>query len=231
MILNELKNFNFSTEQINQFDLFYQLLIDWNKKINLTTITEPKDFVIKHIIDSISIWNEDLFSDVKTVIDVGTGAGFPGIPLKIFRPNLKITLLDSLNKRINFLNEVVNQLELKEVTLIHSRAEDSAHNPKLRQHFDLAVSRAVAKLNILSEYCLPFVKVDGYFVAMKSSNIDDELNESLNAIKLLGGKLSNKIQFTLPNDDSRTLIYIKKISATQKQFPRRAGTPVKNPLT
>ncbi len=227
----EIFSVEFNSEQLNQFDDFYKLVLDWNKKINLTTIIEPKDFAVKHIIDSISIWNDEIFSEVKTVIDVGTGAGFPGIPLKIFKPNLKITLLDSLSKRTNFLTKVINELNLKKITVIHSRAEDAAQNPEIREKFDLSVSRAVAKLNILSEYCLPFVKIDGYFAALKSTNIETELKASKNAIKILGGNFYKNIEIKLPNDDPRNLIYIKKILTTPKNFPRRAGTVEKKPLT
>ena len=227
----EIFSVEFNSEQLKQFDDFYKLVLDWNKKINLTTIIEPKDFAVKHIIDSISIWNDEIFSEVKTVIDVGTGAGFPGIPLKIFKPNLKITLLDSLSKRTNFLTKVINELNLKKITVIHSRAEDAAQNPEIREKFDLSVSRAVAKLNILSEYCLPFVKIDGYFAALKSTNIETELKASKNAIKILGGNFYKNIEIKLPNDDPRNLIYIKKILTTPKNFPRRAGTVEKKPLT
>ena len=230
---NEAKKFDilFSEQQLKQFDVFYNMLIEFNKKVNLTTITEPKDFAVKHVIDSVSLWNDEKFSNVKTIIDVGTGAGFPGIPLKIYKPNLQILLLDSLNKRIIFLQNVIDELKLENISCMHSRAEDAAHNPKLRESFDLAVSRAVAKLNVLSEYCLPFVKINGFFVAQKGSNIFDEVNEAGKIIKMLGG--NNKFEttnFKLPNGDERNIIYIKKFASTPKKFPRKAGLIEKKPL-
>ena len=219
-----------NAEQLKQFDTFYRLVVEWNNKINLTAITEPRDFAVKHIIDSISIWNDKKFLNVKTVIDVGTGAGFPAIPLKIYRPHIKITLLDSLAKRINFLKAVGEELGFSDITFLHSRAEDAAHNPKLRETFDLAVSRAVAKLNILSEYCLPFVKVGGCFAALKGSSVEEELQESKAAVKILGGADVECICITLPNDNERNLIYIKKGSKTADKFPRKAGVPERKPL-
>ena len=224
-------NINFSDEQLSQFDCFYKMLIDWNKICNLTAITDPYDFAIKHIIDSILLWNEEKFYNVKNVIDIGTGAGFPGIPLKIFKPQLEIILLDSLAKRIKFLMTVIDKIEMKDITCIHSRAEDAAQNPKLRENFDLVVSRAVAKLNILTEYCIPFVKIGGIFVAQKGPNVIEEVNEADKSIKILGG--NNKIEIknlTLPNGDERNLIYIKKVVKTSNKFPRKAGLPEKKPL-
>ena len=223
-------NITFDEKQLQQFNLFYNLVIAWNKKINLTAIIEPKDFAIKHIIDSISIWNDEKFEKIETIIDVGTGAGFPGIPLKIYRPNIKLTLLDSLAKRTKFLSTVIDEIALKDIAVIHGRAEDAAHNPELREHFDLALSRAVAKLNILTEYCMPFVKTGGYFAALKGSNIEEELNESKNAVKILGGNEIECIDINLPNGDPRKLIYINKLISSPKNFPRRAGTPEKKPL-
>ena len=236
MFIDELQaaasqsNINLNDEQLKQFERFYSLVIDWNQKINLTAITDPGDFAVKHIIDSISIWNDDKFADIKTIIDVGTGAGFPGIPLKIYRPNIKVTLLDSLAKRINFLKAAVEELGLEEVSFIHSRAEDAAHNLELRENFDLAVSRAVAKLNILAEYCMPFVKLGGYFAALKGSNFNEELQDATNAVKILGGKDVECIGMKLPNDNERNLIYIKKASKTADKYPRKAGIPERKPL-
>ena len=220
----------FSDNQLDQFADFYQMIVEWNKKINLTTITDPYEFAVKHIIDSILIWNENKIGKVETIIDVGTGAGFPCIPLKILNPYIKITLLDSLGKRISFLEDVVTKIGLQDVLCLHGRAEDAAHNPRFREKFDLAVSRAVAQLNILSEYCLPFVKTGGYFAALKSSKIDYELNDAEYAIKLLGGGNIETIDVKLPNGDGRKLIYIKKIVRTPNQFPRKAGLPKKTPL-
>lgn len=227
----EQANIKFSEEQLNQFDKFYNLVIAWNKKFNLTAITESKDFAIKHIIDSILIWNDDKFSKIETVIDVGTGAGFPGIPLKIYRSDIKITLLDSLAKRVKFLMTVIDEIALKDITVIHSRAEDAAHDLKLRENFDIAVSRAVARLNILAEYCIPFVKIEGHFAALKGSNLREELQEAKRAIKILGGSSIECIDINLPNGDPRNLIYIKKVAASPKNFPRKAGAPEKKPLT
>ena len=226
----EQSNITFNDEQLKQFEHFYKLVIDWNQKINLTAITEPRDFMIKHIIDSISLWNDDKFSEVKTIIDVGTGAGFPGIPLKIYRPEIKITLLDSLAKRVKFLTTTIEELQLKNIVAIHSRAEDAADNPKYREAFDLSVSRAVAKLNVLAEYCIPFVKIEGFFVALKGGNVEEEMNESKNAIKILGGSEIERVDIKLINGDSRNLIYIKKTSKTPNKFPRKAGMPEKKPL-
>ena len=237
MFIDELQraaeqvNISFDDEQLRQFERFYNLVIDWNNKVNLTAITEPQDFAVKHIIDSISIWNDDKFSDVRTVIDVGTGAGFPGVPLKIYKPHLKVTLLDSLAKRINFLKVAAEELQLGDINFMHSRAEDAAHNPENREIFDVAVSRAVAKLNILAEYCMPFVKVDGYFAALKGSNIKDELQESKSAVKMLGGAKIDCINIKLPNDNERNLIYIKKTSKTAEKYPRKAGIPERKPLS
>ena len=221
---------NFSDNQLTKFDNFYKLVIDWNDKINLTAITNPQDFAIKHIIDSVLIWNDNKFANVKSIIDVGTGAGFPGIPLKIYKPHLKVTLLDSLAKRINFLKAAVTEIQLDDVNCIHSRAEDAAHSVELRENFDIAVSRAVAKLNILTEYCLPFVKVGGYFAALKGANIKDELQESKSAVKQLGGVDVECININLPNGNDRNLIYIKKAVKTAKNFPRKAGLPERKPL-
>ena len=220
----------FSDIQLNQFDIFYKTLIEWNQKINLTTITEPKDFAIKHIIDSISLWDEEKLSNIKTVIDIGTGAGFPGIPLKICRPHLQIYLIDSLNKRVSFLKTVVDKLQFDNVFCIHSRAEDLAHKTDFRENFDLVTSRAVARLNVLSEYCLPFVKLNGIFIALKGSDIKEEIEESFNAIKKLGGDLPEVVNIHLPNGDTRNIIYVKKISKTSNNFPRKAGFPDKKPL-
>ena len=236
MFIDELQaaaekfNIELNDTQLEQFDTFYRLVVDWNNKVNLTAITDSSDFAVKHIIDSISIWSDEKFVNVNTFIDVGTGAGFPGIPLKIYRPHLKVTLLDSLAKRINFLKAVVEALNLENIKLIHSRAEDAAHNPELRETFDLAVSRAVAKLNILAEYCVPFVKVGGYFAALKGSNIKEELQDAKNAVKVLGGKELKCINITLPNDNERNLIYIKKASKTADKYPRKAGIPERKPL-
>lgn len=220
--------------QICQFLNYYELLIHWNSFMNLTTITEFDEVLVKHFIDSISLIKAvpDLAERDYSVIDIGTGAGFPGIPLKIVFPNLKITLLDSLNKRVQFLNEAIKLLELKNITVIHGRAEDFAKPAKLRESFDFCVSRAVANLTTLSEYCLPFVKKGGYFISYKSEKITEEFNNAKEAIKILGGKYENQVEFKLPDSDIyRNLFVIKKEKNTPLKFPRKAGIPSKEPIT
>lgn len=217
--------------QLKQFEIFYKLTVEWNEKINLTAITEEKEFIIKHLIDSLTLWDEEKFFAAKKIIDVGTGAGFPGVPLKIFRPNLEIFLLDSLNKRVEFLKKVVAELDLKNITCLHGRAEDFAREKIFREQFDLVTSRAVARLNILSEYCLPFVKVGGFFAALKGKQFREEISEAKNAVKILGGEKINFVEKSLPTlPDVRAVIYIKKEKFTPKKFPRNAGTPAKRPL-
>ncbi len=223
---------NLRDEQLNQFQKFYEMVIDWNTKINLTAITDEKEFAIKHVMDSLSLWDEEKFSSVKKILDVGTGAGFPAIPLKIFKPNLEIFLLDSLNKRVEFLKKVVAELNLENVTCIHGRAEDLARQNNFRESFDLVTARAVARLNIISEYCLPFVKIGGIFAAMKGKNFIDEVAEAENAVKILGGGKIICVEKNLPEiSDARAVVYIDKKKTTPKKFPRKAGIPVKNPLT
>ena len=221
----------FSDAQLEQFEIFYKLVVEWNEKINLTAITEEKDFAVKHIIDSVSLWEEEKFISTKKIIDVGTGAGFPGLPLKIFKPELEIVLLDSLSKRVEFLKKVVAELNLQNVVCVHGRAEDFARQKDFREQFDLAVTRAVSRLNVIAEYCLPFVKVGGIFVALKGKKFLEEISEAKSAVKILGGGEINFVEKILPDlPDKRTVIYIDKIKSTQKNFPRKAGTPVKNPL-
>lgn len=217
--------------QINQFLSYYKLLIERNKVMNLTTITEFNEVINKHFIDSLSIVKVmDLRSSLK-VLDIGTGAGFPGIPLKIAFPSLQITLLDSLNKRINFLNDVVDELELKGIKTIHGRAEDYGRDKDYREGFDLCVSRAVANLSTLSEYCMPYVKIGGHFISYKSGNISQELENSKNAVKALGGKITRSEIFNLPDTDmERSLIVIEKTLVTPKIYPRSAGKPSKEPI-
>ncbi|MBR6013145.1 MAG: 16S rRNA (guanine(527)-N(7))-methyltransferase RsmG [Selenomonadaceae bacterium] len=218
-------------EQLKKFEIFYNLVIEWNEKINLTAITEPQEFIIKHLIDSLTLWDEEKFSSAKKIIDVGTGAGFPGIPLKIFKPNLEVVLLDSLNKRVEFLKKVVEELNLKNVTCLHGRAEDFAKQKNFREQFDLVTVRAVARLNIISEYCLPFVKIGGTFAALKGKQFREEISEAENAVKILGGGKINFVEKKLPTlPDVRAVIYIDKEKTTPKKFPRNAGTPTKNPL-
>lgn len=221
--------------QIDRFLRFYEILLEWNKVMNLTAITEYEDVVDKHFVDSISLIKgveEDYIKSGKIkVIDIGTGAGFPGIPLKIMFPELSITLLDSLNKRIKFLNTVIKELELTNIETIHGRAEDYAKQDKYREKYDLCVSRAVADLAILSEYSLPYVKRTGYFVSYKSGDIEEELKRSEAAIKKLGGNIEDIIKFSLPGTDTnRSLIKIKKMTNTPNTYPRKAGIPKKEPL-
>lgn len=218
-------------KQIRQFIRYYEMLVEWNQVMNLTAITEYDDVMKKHFIDSISLIKAYDVNSFAKVIDVGTGAGFPGLALKIAYPSLQITLLDSLNKRIQFLDSVINELGLEGVTTVHGRAEDFAKPSKLREKFDLCVSRAVANLSTLSEYCLPFVKKGGLFISYKSEKISEEMLSAENAIKLLGGKIKNQIEFTLPSSDIyRNLFIIEKIKLTPTKFPRKAGMPSKEPL-
>ena len=217
--------------QIEQFITYYEMLVEWNEFMNLTAITEYDEVMKKHFIDSISLIKAYDVSKEATVIDVGTGAGFPGLALKIAYPNLKVTLLDSLNKRIQFLNAVIEKLGLEGVETVHGRAEDFAKPDKLREKYDLCVSRAVANLSTLSEYCLPFVKVGGKFISYKSEKIAEEMVAAKNAIGLLGGKVENQVEFTLPDSDIyRNLFVIKKVKETPKKFPRKAGLPSREPL-
>lgn len=218
-------------EQIHQFLQYYELLVEWNGFMNLTAITDYDEVMKKHFVDSLSLIKTFDVSKNVRVIDVGTGAGFPGLALKIAYPNLQVTLLDSLNKRINFLNEVIARLGLTDVETVHGRAEDFAKPDKLRAKFDLCVSRAVANMSTLSEYCLPFVKVGGEFISYKSEKITEEMMVAKNAVSLLGGKFDRSTEFTLPDSDIyRNLIVIKKVKETPKKFPRKAGLPSKEPI-
>ena len=229
----KLKELNIQINEIQkkQFDTFYSMLVEWNKVMNLTGITEYEEVIEKHFVDSLSIVNIFDLYEINTVIDVGTGAGFPGIPLKIAFPHLKITLLDSLNKRINFLDSVIDELKLDGIYTIHGRAEDFAKKDDYRERYDLCVSRAVANLSTLSEYYLPYIRVGGMFISYKSGDVDDEVLESKKAISILGGKLDNVVKFQLPGTDiNRSFIKIEKIKNTGKKYPRKAGLPSKEPL-
>lgn len=214
-----------------KFLAYRNLLKEWNEKINITSIEDDEEIYIKHFIDSALLLNENNINESKTMIDVGTGGGFPGLPLKIVNSNYKITLLDSLRKRIDFLYEVTKALNLKDVNLIHGRAEDYGQNKDYRECFDICVSRAVAPLNVLSEYCIPFVKLGGYFAAYKSDNISQEISNSDNAIKKLGGKIKEIKEISIPATDIiRKIVIIEKIEATNIRYPRKAGKPSKDPL-
>lgn len=227
----EQLNIELSEKQIKQFIQYYEMLVEWNKVMNLTAITEYEEVIAKHFLDSLASVKVCDFSKVKTVIDIGTGAGFPGIPLKIAFPQLKIVLLDSLNKRINFLNEVIRQLGLEDIRCIHGRAEDFAKQKEYRETFDLCVSRAVANMSTLSEYCMPYVKVNGYFIPYKSGKIDDELEQAKKAVSVLGGKIENVVKFQLVDTDmERSFVIVKKGKSTPKKYPRKAGMPSKEPI-
>ena len=225
----DIINVKINKNQIEQFNLYMQLLLDWNKKINLTAITEENEIILKHFVDSLTALKH--VGENDRIIDVGSGAGFPGIPIAIMMPNIKITLLDSLNKRINFLNEVKDKLALKNVETIHSRSEDCGKDKKYREKYDVAIARAVANLSTLSEYLLPFVKLGGKMICMKGSEIEQEVINAKKAIKKLGGKIDLIEDFYLPGSDiKRNIIISKKINKTPDNYPRKAGTPGRDPL-
>lgn len=222
-------NVNLSDAQIMQFYKYMNLLIEWNTVMNLTAITDAKEIITKHFIDSLTILKH--IEDNSKIIDVGTGAGFPGIPIKIAYPNTKVILLDSLNKRIKFLNETIKKLELHEIEAIHGRAEEYGRNKDYRESFDIAVARAVAPLNVLIEYLIPFVKINGKCLCMKGANSQEEIEKSIKAIDLLGGEFKETEEFTLLNTDmKRRIIEVQKKSHTENKYPRKAGIPSKKPL-
>ena len=220
----------FTERQLEQFELYYELLIETNKVMNLTAITEPEEVAVKHIIDSLLAYDANLFPG-KLLADVGTGAGFPGIPLKIFSPALKVVLLDSLAKRLKFLEMVIEKLGLQDISCVHLRAEDAGQNKAHREKYDLVTARAVARLSVLSEYCLPLVKQGGYFIALKGSKFHKEVSEGRAAVAMLGGEIVSADEVKLPGlDDGRAIVRIRKVKSTPAKFPRKAGLPEKQPL-
>ncbi len=220
----------FSELQLQQFTRYYEMLVETNKVMNLTAITEPEEVAVKHMIDSLLAYESAMQGD-KVLADVGTGAGFPGVPLKIYCPSLKVVLIDSLGKRLKFLEQVIEALNLQDITCQHLRAEDAGRSKKHREAYDIVTARAVARLSVLAEYCLPLVKKDGMFIALKGSKFAEEITEANAAVKILGGKLLSSEPVKLPGlDDGRAIIRIKKIKITPAQYPRKAGTPEKQPL-
>ncbi len=222
-------NIELKKEQTEKFYKYMNLLLEWNEKINLTAITEPEEVILKHFVDSLTI--SKYIEKGSKLVDMGTGAGFPGIPLKILREDIEITLADSLNKRINFLNEVIKELNLKNIQTVHTRAEEFGKNKKYRESFDIATSRAVANLSTLSEYLIPLVKPNGKVICMKGSEVKEEVEMAKKAIEILGGKIEQKESFNLPNSDmKRNLVIIKKVKATPAKYPRKPGMPAKEPI-
>lgn len=227
----EKENLAFNEETYNKFIVYKELIKEWNQKINLTAITDDEEIIKKHFIDSIKIFEFPYVKEAKTIIDIGTGGGFPGIPMKIVNSDSKMVLLDSLNKRINFLNLVINEINLSNIETIHGRAEDFARNDIYREKFDLAVSRAVANTTVLLELCLPYVKAGGYFVALKGPAIEDEIKEANNALKVLGGKIEEIIEVDIAGSNLKhNLLVVKKIKNTPNKYPRKAGMITKNPI-
>jgi len=225
------KGISLSAAQWKQFNDYYELLIEWNKKMNLTAITERAQVYIKHFYDSLSLSFVVPMNRISTLADIGSGSGFPAIPLKIIYPHLRVTTIDSLNKRVTFLQHVVERLELENVECVHSRAEDAARDARWRDRFDLVTARAVARMNILNELCLPFVKPDGLFVAMKGAQGEEELADAGRSLRELKGKVERAVRFELPMEDAaRTIILIRKLAATPARYPRKAGIPAKQPL-
>lgn len=225
------KGFNLSQQQKAQFERYFELLVEWNEKINLTAITEKNEVYEKHFYDSVSPSFFYDFSSVGTLIDIGAGAGFPSLPIKIMYPHLQITIVDSLNKRIQFLQHLVQELQLNQVTCLHGRAEELGVMSSHRDRYDVVTARAVARLNVLSEYCLPFAKVGGVFIVLKGSDAPNELDEAKKAIKVLGGKTEKMEGFQLPSEQAeRNIIIINKLTPTPKQYPRKAGMPAKKPM-
>lgn len=220
-----------SEKQLDQFMRYKELLVEWNEKMNLTAITEDTEVITKHFLDCLTVYSSLDLTEVETLADVGTGAGFPGMVLKIAFPHIQITLIDSLNKRLNFLNHVIDELGLKKISCVHGRAEDVGKNKAYREKFDVCASRAVANLAVLSEYTLPFVKQGGYLIALKGQKLDEELEQGKKAIKVLGGQIEEIVDVVVPGTDlNHRIAKIKKIKLTPKEYPRKAGEPTKKPL-
>lgn len=228
--LKEL-NIEADDEQLRRLEMFKDLMLDWNEKINLTAITDSDEVYIKHFLDSATCLTTGYIKDSDNIIDVGTGAGFPGVPIKILRENVNITLLDSLNKRIKYLEDVVAKVNLKSVTLLHSRAEDAGLSKQHREKYDIALARAVASMSVLCEYCLPFVKTGGYFICQKGPSYKEEFEAANRAIEILGGRLKEVKSYKLPYSDiTHYIIIIEKIKATPTKYPRKAGKPSSDPI-
>lgn len=229
--LLDAKGLEITDTMLSQFELYYRTLVEWNEKMNLTAITDRDEVFMKHFYDSLSLSFHQPMEKIESIADIGSGAGFPSIPLKICFPHLRVTIIDSLNKRILFLEHLVKSIGLEQVAAVHGRAEDLGHQADYRESYDLVTARAVARLNVLSEFCLPFTKVGGTFIAMKGSQGSEELVEAKNAIQLLGGKIEEAYSFELPlSNGERTIIRIKKIKNTSKKYPRKPGIPLKQPI-
>ena len=227
----EKLNISIDEDQKSKFEKYYSLLLEKNKVMNLTRITDEREIIIKHFVDSLMICKVIDMNKVESLIDVGTGAGFPGVPIKIMWPNIKVTLLDSLDKRVGFLKEVIEELDLEDIEAIHGRAEDLGQDANYREQYDLCASRAVANLATLSEYCIPFVKDQGIFVSYKADESDEEIKEAKAAIEILGGSIESISEEIIPEDEiKRKLIVIKKVKNTDSKYPRKAGKPSKKPL-
>ncbi|WP_196603151.1 16S rRNA (guanine(527)-N(7))-methyltransferase RsmG [Pectinatus frisingensis] len=220
-----------SDKQLKMFDIYYQLLVEWNEKINLTAITDPGEVAVKHMVDSLSVCDEKIINNSSKTIDVGTGAGFPGIPIKIMYPDMQLTLLDSLNKRVKFLQTVADKLDFRNIEIIHGRAEELGKQKNYREKYDVVFSRAVARMPVLCEYALPFVKIQGYFIALKGRQYEAEIAMAQNALKVLKASIDKIKSVKLPGlDDVRAIIYIKKTGKLPPMYPRKAGNPEKKPL-
>lgn len=230
MLIDYMKNYDLSTDNIDKFEKYKELILKYNEHTNLTRITEEDEFNVKHFLDSLSLFKTKKFDGEKKIIDIGTGAGFPGIPLKLYNEQLDIILLDSLRKRIDFLNDVIEELNLEKIKAIHARAEEIARTEEYREQFDIAVSRAVANLATLTEYAMGFVKVGGYFISQKGPEYKEELEDAKRAIELMGGIVENVIYTPLPMDIDHYIIVIKKVKKTDKKYPRGGGKPRKAPL-